>query len=648
MTKTIFSIFFFFLLMVGVFTSNKKVEAVAPVLNFSDITSGPATGNTDGNGGGAIVTVWGNNLGNTQDTSSITIGGQAPAHIYYWKNADGTLPGGPADLYTHHKMQEITFSIPSSLTSGTYSIQVTVNGIISNSLPFTVRSGNIYFVKTTGDDNTGDGSWNNPWQTLADVFSGNGKLSAGDIVYSVGVGSSNGLSISRNGRVPGTESQPTSLIMYPNTESLFTGGEGNAVIDNWWPSNYNTQYINFSKLSVLCYGNDPEYPIGFDVIPYGRIVGAEITGPHVYGGYGGAISGGNGIPQGGKYLGIYIHDYGYDTGYDFIPDGNTWTSPPYDGIAGIDCTNCTSTDRFQHLFYVSCRDNNVTCEGYEIGWCNLVNNHILHSLHIYDMGPAHGWHGTISLHDNYLENNLGGGIEFSTTADSTANIEVYNNVVKDQNGRGFQITETGSGNSVFYNNTIYNQSTTGYLDKIDEFRNNIMYDSIGVDFLDRISGVNSNNLYYSNAGVSQPSWAGTEPGNVTGDPLFNNVVQGDFSLRTGSPAIDTGIATPMVASSFFGILRPQGSVYDIGAYEYQESGSTVIRADVDNNSQINSTDAMLTLRNSLGLDMSGTDWQASGTTGDVNCDGNSNSTDAMLILRYSLGLDMSGTTWCVD
>ncbi len=72
-----------------------------------------------------------------------------------------------------------------------------------------------------------------------------------------------------------------------------------------------------------------------------------------------------------------------------------------------------------------------------------------------------------------------------------------------------------------------------------------------------------------------------------------------------------------------------------------------IRADVDNNSQINTTDAMLTLRNSLGLDMSGTNWQSSSTTGDVNCDGNSNSTDAMLILRYSLGLSMEGTEWCI-
>jgi len=77
-----------------------------------------------------------------------------------------------------------------------------------------------------------------------------------------------------------------------------------------------------------------------------------------------------------------------------------------------------------------------------------------------------------------------------------------------------------------------------------------------------------------------------------------------------------------------------------------ESCSVTIRADVDQQNGITSTDAMLTLRNSLGLDMSETAWQTSATTGDVNCDSNSNSTDAMLILRYSLGLDMNGTAWC--
>ncbi len=74
--------------------------------------------------------------------------------------------------------------------------------------------------------------------------------------------------------------------------------------------------------------------------------------------------------------------------------------------------------------------------------------------------------------------------------------------------------------------------------------------------------------------------------------------------------------------------------------------AVAIRADVDQSSSINSTDALLTLRNSLGLNMSSTNWQVSSTTGDVNCDSNSNSTDALLILRESLGLDMTGTGWC--
>ncbi|HBR79587.1 MAG TPA: hypothetical protein DEA46_04130 [Candidatus Moranbacteria bacterium] len=75
-------------------------------------------------------------------------------------------------------------------------------------------------------------------------------------------------------------------------------------------------------------------------------------------------------------------------------------------------------------------------------------------------------------------------------------------------------------------------------------------------------------------------------------------------------------------------------------------GAISIRSDVDNSSATNTTDALLTLRNSLGLSMDGTAWQVGATTGDVDCSGASNSTDALLILRYSLGLSMDGTSWC--
>jgi cysteine-rich repeat protein len=71
-----------------------------------------------------------------------------------------------------------------------------------------------------------------------------------------------------------------------------------------------------------------------------------------------------------------------------------------------------------------------------------------------------------------------------------------------------------------------------------------------------------------------------------------------------------------------------------------------IRADVNQDGNINITDAQLTLRQTLGLDMSSTGWESSDTTGNANCDGELNITDIRLILRYSLGLNMTGTGWC--
>jgi len=66
-----------------------------PVLCFSDLTSGPRTGNSDdsfghGDQDGAIVTVWGKNLGSAQADSKIFANG-AEAIVYSW--GDATAPG---------------------------------------------------------------------------------------------------------------------------------------------------------------------------------------------------------------------------------------------------------------------------------------------------------------------------------------------------------------------------------------------------------------------------------------------------------------------------------------------------------------------------------------------------------------------------
>ena len=171
--------------------------------------------------------------------------------------------------------------------------------------------------------------------------------------------------------------------------------------------------------------------------------------------------------------------------------------------------------------------------------------------------------------------------------------------------------------------------------------------------------VSHHNLYYNT--VRKRYDQCLEVGSVCDiDPLIQigDAVNDIYDLRidSGSGAIDRGLPLGTIVEAgnyFFGDIRTPSIDFlrknrmgnsDIGAYEYLPS----IRADVDQNSTINSIDAMLTLRNSLGLDMSQTNWFSSTTTGDVNCDGTTNSTDAMLILRHSLGLDMNGTGWCED
>jgi len=70
------------------------------------------------------------------------------------------------------------------------------------------------------------------------------------------------------------------------------------------------------------------------------------------------------------------------------------------------------------------------------------------------------------------------------------------------------------------------------------------------------------------------------------------------------------------------------------------------RADVNNSAMVNTSDALLSWRDFLSLDMATTNWIGFSITGDVNCDGDTDSDDVQLILRRSMGLNMEDTAWC--
>ncbi|WP_254445287.1 MULTISPECIES: choice-of-anchor Q domain-containing protein [unclassified Anabaena] len=56
---------------------------------------------------------------------------------------------------------------------------------------------------------------------------------------------------------------------------------------------------------------------------------------------------------------------------------------------------------------------------------------------------------------------------------------------------------------------------------------------------------------------------------IVADPKFVNPSVNDFKLQSTSPAINKGLVRTGLTSDFSGSIRPSGTGYDIGAYEYK-------------------------------------------------------------------------------
>jgi parallel beta-helix repeat protein/predicted outer membrane repeat protein len=80
-------------------------------------------------------------------------------------------------------------------------------------------------------------------------------------------------------------------------------------------------------------------------------------------------------------------------------------------------------------------------------------------------------------------------------------------------------------------------------------------------------------------------------GNINTDPLFVRSESGNYYLMPNSPCIDTGTSTNAPADDKEGIVRPQGSGIDMGAYEYVEPASCTPRASFTAN-QTTGTDSL--------------------------------------------------------
>ena len=389
------------------------VDHAEAKLLFTDIDSGPSTGLNDGIGSGAIVTIWGKGLGSSQNTSKVyftdTNGVKRLCELYYWKNAAGQLPSGPANLYDSHGYQEIACSIPES-ASGIGELSVTMNESKTNALPFTVRAGRILFVSPGGYNNN-DCSWSTPCATIDGGYKysrqnkglGNQRMKAGDIVYSLGVIESDktdskiqvGMFLRS---LKGTKNNPISIVAYPNTRPVVSAG-------NWGVKPYKSSHINISKYAIEVGHVPTSNPVDAGApaesnnhiaAAQGRYVGnlmTQIQGTCFTGWSGAITTHGNGGDNMKSY-GNHIKELG-----------------------------CANSSRYQHTIYLSNRVVGEYIQGWDFSHNRLESNDVFFGIHMYDQtlygDPVHTdchWDvaGTIKVTHNVVENQRGAGINIAT------------------------------------------------------------------------------------------------------------------------------------------------------------------------------------------------------------------------------------------
>jgi len=206
------------------------------------------------------------------------------------------------------------------------------------------------------------------------------------------------------------------------------------------------------------------------------------------------------------------------------------------------------TTRLDHGFYIAGDDTLIEdC---------LIHDNAGYGVHVYNGGGgSQSADRNIVRRNKIYNNNLSLGGSFGVIIGSgDANI-VYNNIIWG-NQNGIQVNLQGASNSKVYNNTVYGNDSRGIF--------------IGGQSKDAII---KNNIVFNNPIAIEDNGVNTILSkNLTTDPLFADASTADFSIVAGSPAIDVGVTLVEVSSDFDGVLRPQGSGYDIGAYEYVSSG----------------------------------------------------------------------------
>ncbi len=220
------------------------------------------------------------------------------------------------------------------------------------------------------------------------------------------------------------------------------------------------------------------------------------------------------------------------------------------GSIGCEFINCSihdnGIDSYCHGLYIQGSSNLV--DG-----CTIYRNSG-YGVHLYNGYKADSVHHSIVrnniIHDNATYGQYGTGIYTIGGNDI-----IYNNIIYHNNG-GIQLQGTTAIGVKVYNNTVFGKHGSTR----EQSR----------DLCERSDQCDTSKQYRQRKSKQYQQHRGrgtTQDHNFTSNPGFVDAAGLDFRLQSTSAAINAGAALSEFSTDRDGMTRPQGSAWDIGAYE---------------------------------------------------------------------------------
>jgi len=588
--------------------------SAAPRIYYTDLDRGPSV--PANGGGGALITIYGTGFGPSQDASTVSIGGNAPASYTSWSRTkivvrlgSGNPPGS---------------SLP---------IVVTVNGVASNNnVTFTIdNTHNIYYFDPSQAGASTDtcstpnaGTEASPWRYLHQDLSTrsltyyvNSCLNNGDVVY-VRAGSIDTKDSAGWNSVLTLELQSSvkwaAIVAYPGETATIDGSNAGTVATIRDTGGSSGSGYVIAGLNVV---GSPGTN-GMNLANPSRVIGNYVTGPNSC--------------QYDAMMVEWVPPSPFPSGVSIF--GNEITN------VGTNCNGGQGPAKLMHSMYLGC----VNCE---VAWNYVHGNKTYNGVQFHsDELIGKGGFYNLSIHDNWIQDQYGNGINLSTIdfPTGTEYIKVYNNVLYHEGAVALAYGESGGGQIKscvalkdygrpaargtvqVYNNTmvdctaLFNDQTWGGTTYSGAFykgggqpgvtldiQNSIVYappyywtdPARGSKQLNAYISVSTsqccaaqltgtNNLWYG-SGSSPSSFQNS----VNSDPMFTDLLGLSLQPLSGSPALSAGVPIAWIQTDRAGVMRPVPP--SLGAYE-----KWPLSCDLNSDGVVNILDVELMTNQTLG------------------------------------------------